>query len=187
MQVEECCTGAIHCQIFDVLYPGKMNMTKVNFEAKHEYEFVKNFKLLQDMFDKVDIQHHVPVEKIIKGKYQDNLELLQWVYEVFNRTYNGGDYDPIKRRSKSKGGLSAFKGSRGGAAGMARALPGKENKVKSTTTATKKPAGEAVRQTTASAAATTKHAGQDDALAKAKKDIEEMHGVLKELEKERDW
>ncbi|KMS65273.1 hypothetical protein BVRB_037650, partial [Beta vulgaris subsp. vulgaris] len=114
-KVEECCTGAIHCQIFDMLYPGKMNMSKVNYAAKHEYEYVNNFKLLQDLFTKVDIQHHVPVDRVVKGKYQDNLELLQWVYEVFNRNYNGAEYDPLKRRAKSKGGVIAHAAKRPGA------------------------------------------------------------------------
>jgi microtubule-associated protein, RP/EB family len=71
--------------------------------------------LLQALFDKVDIQHYIPVEKVIKGKYQDNLELLQWVYEVFNRNYTGAEYDPVKRRAKSKGGVAAHVAKKPGA------------------------------------------------------------------------
>ena len=53
----------------------------------------------------------VPVERIVKARYQDSLEFLQWVYEYFNRNFNGRDYDPIKRRSRSKGvkGLASKK------------------------------------------------------------------------------
>lgn len=45
--------------------------------AKFEHEFVSNYKVLQQVFDKNLVQKHVDVEKLIKGKYQDNLEFTQ--------------------------------------------------------------------------------------------------------------
>jgi RP/EB family microtubule-associated protein len=39
----------------DALYPGKVPLSKVNFNAKFEYEYLKNFTLLQETFNKVGI------------------------------------------------------------------------------------------------------------------------------------
>lgn len=41
--------------------------------------------------------------KLIKGKYQDNLEFLQWIKRYFDLHYGGGDkYDALERRRESK-------------------------------------------------------------------------------------
>jgi RP/EB family microtubule-associated protein len=66
-------TGAIYCQLLDVLYPTKIPLNKVNFKAKLDYEFVNNFKILQQSFTKLGIMKHIEVERLIKCKYQDNL------------------------------------------------------------------------------------------------------------------
>ena len=51
-------------------------MSKVKWNAKHDYEFVENFKVLQQGFAKNDMKKHIDVDKLIKAKYQDNLEFL---------------------------------------------------------------------------------------------------------------
>ncbi|GAB5358910.1 hypothetical protein AAMO2058_000499400 [Amorphochlora amoebiformis] len=102
-KVEECASGAIHCQIVDALYPKKIKMSKVNFGAKYDHEYTMNFKVLQDAFTKLGVKKVVPVQKLIKAKYQDNLEFLQWMHQFFQCNYNGEEYDPDVRRAKSKG------------------------------------------------------------------------------------
>ena len=36
-KIEQLGTGAIYCQLTDVLYPGKIPMGKVNWKAKFDY------------------------------------------------------------------------------------------------------------------------------------------------------
>ena len=41
----------------------------------------------------------MPVEKLLKAKFQDNFEFLQWFKKFFDANYDGHDYDPIAERS----------------------------------------------------------------------------------------
>ena len=71
----------------------------MKFATNLEHEFIQNFKILQNSFKKMNVdkvwillvhQMHtvkcfilfyckiVPVEKLIKGRFQDNFEFLQW-------------------------------------------------------------------------------------------------------------
>ena len=43
-------------------------------------------QVLQQAFSKVGIERHVEVDKLVRGKYQDNLEMLQWIKTYFDRT-----------------------------------------------------------------------------------------------------
>merc|ERR1719461_2371108 len=94
------------------MFPKCMNMSKVNFGAYTEPDYIKNWKLIQNVFEKQGIQKVIPVDKLVKSRFQDNLEFLQWFYQYFSATYNpASGYDPVKRRLKSKGtaGLSQNK------------------------------------------------------------------------------
>lgn len=42
-------TGAAYCQIIDSIF-GDVPMNKVKFEAKQEYEYLSNFRILQNSF-----------------------------------------------------------------------------------------------------------------------------------------
>ena len=46
-RIQEFGTGAIYCQVFDVMFPGKIKMKRVKWKAKYEHEFIHNLKLLQ--------------------------------------------------------------------------------------------------------------------------------------------
>jgi RP/EB family microtubule-associated protein len=52
-------------------------MQRVNWEAKSDYEYIQNYKLLQVAFTKNRVQRHIDVDKLIRAKYQDNLEFCQ--------------------------------------------------------------------------------------------------------------
>ena len=69
-KVEQCGTGGAYCQIMDSIYSelrssleprylcwmliphlsGDVPMARVKMNAKHEYEFISNFKILQNVF-----------------------------------------------------------------------------------------------------------------------------------------
>lgn len=103
-KIEQTASGAVACQITEYIYPGSIQMSKVNWEAKSDYEFVQNYKLLQAAFKKHKVERYVDVEKLIKAKYQDNLEFCQWLKAFFDMSgaYRE-DYDPFEARSKGKG------------------------------------------------------------------------------------
>jgi len=145
--VEQAATGALHCQIVDAVFPGKVQLHKVNFDAKYEHEYVPNFKVLQDVFNKENISKHIPVDKLIKAKYQDNLEFLQWMKRFFDVKYGGQPYNAKERREQAKGGKSKQgPGPTVGAKKLpttttsAKPAPKKEEKKAPASSETKKPA-----------------------------------------------
>lgn len=97
-KVEEAASGAIHCQILDSIFPGRVPLHKVNFSAKYDYEFVQNYKVLQEVFNKEGLKKAVDVPKLVQAKFQDNLEFLQWMKHLWDTRYTGGDYDAVARR-----------------------------------------------------------------------------------------
>ncbi|RIB05739.1 calponin homology domain-containing protein [Gigaspora rosea] len=102
-KVEQCGTGAAYSQIIDSIY-GDVQMNKLKFVAKHEYEYVSNYKVLQAAFDKHKVDKTIPVERLVKCKFQDNLEFLQWMKRYWDTYYPGGPYDAAARRSTTTAG-----------------------------------------------------------------------------------
>ena len=37
----------------------------------------------------------IPVDKLVKGRFQDNFEFLQWFKKFFDANYDGHPYDPL--------------------------------------------------------------------------------------------
>lgn len=48
------------------------------------------------------------VDRLVKGKYQDNLEFMQWFKRFFEMTVTDipADYDPAAQRARGKGGAA---------------------------------------------------------------------------------
>ncbi|KAI9313260.1 calponin homology domain-containing protein [Dichotomocladium elegans] len=155
-KVEQAGTGAAYAQVMDSIY-GDVHMSKVKFDTKQEYEYINNYKILQHTFNKHKVDKIVPVDKLVKCKFQDNLEFLQWLKRFWEQNYPGGAYDPIARR-KGGGGSTGAVGSRaGGAAGR-----------------------------TAAGSATT-HKQSSSMIIELNKQISELKMTVDGLEKERDF
>merc|ERR1719336_878696 len=96
-----------------MLFPGSISVKKVKFATNLEHEFIQNFKILQNSFKKMNVDKIVPVEKLIKGRFQDNFEFLQWFKKFFDANYDGLEYDPVEARA----GVGLGKGQSGGGGG----------------------------------------------------------------------
>lgn len=108
-KVENCGTGAAYCQLMDCIVGG-VPMSKVNFKAQTEYDYLQNFKILQASFNKNRITKSIDVERLVKCRLQDNLELLQWFKKFWHENKDIKlAYDPVSRRrslSQQSGGSS---------------------------------------------------------------------------------
>ncbi|ORX63146.1 hypothetical protein DM01DRAFT_1365295 [Hesseltinella vesiculosa] len=98
--VRQAGTGVAYCQIMDSIY-GDVPLTKVKFQCRHEYEFIHNFKVLQRSFVKHKIDKIIPVERLVKCGFQENLAFLQWIKGYWDQMYPGGRYDGAARRQQS--------------------------------------------------------------------------------------
>ena len=99
--IEQLGTGAVHCQLLDYYFPGSLSMSKVSWKAKTSWEFVANFKVLQQGFDNLGLKKKIDVEKLTLAKYQDNLEFAQWIKRFcdVNGSVPEGTYDGPARRN----------------------------------------------------------------------------------------
>lgn len=111
-KVEQCGTGAAYCQLMDSIYGG-VPMAKVKFDSTlGEYDARTNMKILQAAFNRHQITKSIEVERLIKCRLQDNLELLQWFKRLWmeNKDVNV-EYDAVNRRKL--GGKGPIGGSGG--------------------------------------------------------------------------
>ncbi|XP_075770692.1 microtubule-associated protein RP/EB family member 3 isoform X2 [Pelodiscus sinensis] len=97
-KIEQLCSGAAYCQFMDMLFPGCVHLRKVKFQAKLEHEFIHNFKVLQAAFKKMGVDKIIAVERLVKGKFQDNFEFIQWFKKFFDANYDGKEYNPLLAR-----------------------------------------------------------------------------------------
>ncbi|XP_035794188.1 microtubule-associated protein RP/EB family member 1-like isoform X2 [Anopheles albimanus] len=109
-KIEELCTGAAYCQYMDMLFPGSVPMKRVKFRTNLEHEYIQNFKILQAAFKKMAVDKIIPIDKLIKGRFQDNFEFLQWFKKFFDANYDGREYDAMLARDNLPMGMGSGAG-----------------------------------------------------------------------------
>ncbi|XP_017773542.1 PREDICTED: microtubule-associated protein RP/EB family member 1 isoform X3 [Nicrophorus vespilloides] len=181
-KIEELCTGAAYCQFMDMLFPNSVPLKRVKFKTNLEHEYIQNFKILQAGFKKMTVDKVIPVDKLIKGRFQDNFEFLQWFKKFFDANYDGSGYDALEAR----GGISIGSGANdhhhhhgGGGlvakqppAHLSRQVPTKVN---------------AVRPTPVSKQASVGSRGDTGKVDELNNTVVELKVTIEGLEKERDF
>ncbi|CAI4231624.1 unnamed protein product [Auanema sp. JU1783] len=97
-KIEQLHTGAGYCQFTDFLFPGSLPLKKVKWNSNLELDWLGNWKLVQTSWKQLGVEKVVPVDKLIKGKFQDNFEFLQWFKKFFDANYDGHEYNPVEAR-----------------------------------------------------------------------------------------
>ncbi|XP_017960106.2 microtubule-associated protein RP/EB family member 1 isoform X12 [Drosophila navojoa] len=211
-KIEELCTGAAYCQFMDMLFPNSVPIKRVKFRTNLEHEYIQNFKILQAGFKKMSVDKIIPIDKLIKGRFQDNFEFLQWFKKFFDANYDGRDYDASAVREGAPMGFGSGAGKSlpgtssggGGVASSYRRVPtsAATRPTAATTTTATKPIVSKVPPRTNNAtppnrmtAGTTGAVKKNDAVtAQTNQQIEELSNQIMDmrlnlegLEKERDF
>jgi len=188
-KIEQMCSGAAYCQFMDMLFENCVPIKKVKFQAKLEHEFIQNWKLLQTGFKKVGVDKTIPVDKLIKGRFQDNFEFCQWFKKFFDANYGGQEYDALAMR----GGVMPIPE---GPASQKRATPAVSKapmkpRVASSSTAPKRNAPKAatasVTRPVASKPAASKPSVSQQEIDNLTGELSELRTNVEGLEKERDF
>lgn len=189
VKVEELCTGSAYCQFMDMLFPGSIRMQKVKINSKLDHEWIANFKSLQEGFKKLSVDKVIPVEKLVKGRFQDNFEFVQWFKKFFDANYDGRDYDPVAARD----GLPLC-ANEGKATNNTKPLQRPAMRAPPAQMApSKKPAAAAVSKPVSNhSSKNSLHAGGNNAELQAENirmvnEVNEIKSTLDGLEKERDF
>merc|ERR550519_147429 len=98
-----------------MLFPGSLPLKRVKFSTNLEHEYIQNFKLLQAAFKKLGVDKVAPVDRLVKGRFQDNFEFIQWFKKFFDVNYDGSEYDALGMRGGEQVGSANKPGARVGA------------------------------------------------------------------------
>lgn len=140
----------------------------------------------------MNVDKVIPVEKLVKGRFQDNLDFIQWFKKFYDANYDGKEYDPVEARQGQDAipppdpGEQIFN------------LPKKSHHANSPTAGAAKSSPAAKPGSTPSRPSSAKRASSSGSASKSDKDLEtqviqlneQVHSLklaLEGVEKERDF
>ncbi|ORD99694.1 MARE1 [Hepatospora eriocheir] len=91
--IEDVGKGEILCLIINKYYPDKLPIDKIRLNPRSQNDYLYNLSLVKSFFNSMNIRLLIPISKMINLRLQDNLEILQYFYNHFNKLkiYNLND------------------------------------------------------------------------------------------------
>ncbi|XP_043072126.1 microtubule-associated protein RP/EB family member 1-like isoform X2 [Drosophila grimshawi] len=86
-RIEDLCTGAAYCNLMDILFPNLIQMRNVKFMGNQKIDYIKNFKLLQQGFNKLQVNVSFDIQELIKGNYRENYQFANWFKVFYDRNF----------------------------------------------------------------------------------------------------
>lgn len=84
-KIETLSDGIAYCQILDSLFTNTLStvpLARLNFLPRNKQDNVRNLKLFQETMKKMGLPYSVPnLELLGNGKFQYNIECIQWLYD----------------------------------------------------------------------------------------------------------
>lgn len=112
-KIELCSDGIAYCQILDALHPGVVQLSKLNLNAKHKDDNARNLKVLDDAIHKLKLNKQIKIETLSNGKFQFNMDFIQWLYDYAQKVNPNVVYSGYERRVeayKKQNGLASLQG-----------------------------------------------------------------------------
>lgn len=92
-----------------------VQLTKLNLNAKHKDDNVRNLKVLDDALTKLKLNKQINVQNLANSKFQFNMDFIQWLYDYAQKTnpnassfYNG--YEKRLEIYRKQQGLPSLSG-----------------------------------------------------------------------------
>ncbi|XP_037959780.1 microtubule-associated protein RP/EB family member 1-like [Teleopsis dalmanni] len=82
--VDELQSGAVYCQLFDKLYPGSLDMSKVKPETDMPYDYVRHYILLKEGFKTKFVKKFIPIEALVTQKVDRQYDFLDWFVKFYD-------------------------------------------------------------------------------------------------------
>ena len=73
--LKNCSNGAIFCQILDVIYEGKADISKINWVAQGD----ENYSTLDQILSTFNIARQFDKQKLLQGDEQEVFKQLRWL------------------------------------------------------------------------------------------------------------
>ncbi|AFN82427.1 hypothetical protein EROM_010830 [Encephalitozoon romaleae SJ-2008] len=101
--IEELGKGVVICRILSLIHTDFPSNYVRNPDGEHDY--LRNMKACQGFFASRNIKLYFPVDKLVKCKMQDNLEVAQWLAKYYSK--NMGERKPRESTRDESLGTSA--------------------------------------------------------------------------------
>lgn len=94
-RIEDLGKGTAICLLLSKIHPTFPSSFLLN--PTNDYEYLKNMKIIQSFFIQHKIDMYFPVDKLVKCKLQDNLEVAQKLYKYYVKRGDGVKVDEDRK------------------------------------------------------------------------------------------